>query len=79
MLNKRPTPAGSTSLIEQAIVLLKIMRPKKQLTSEENDHVFFLEKQSFAVPIHEISVLTYYTKFFISPKIFLRGLKEYIE
>lgn len=79
-LNKRPTPAGSASLIEQAIVLLKIMRPKKQLTDEENDHVFFLEKESFAVPIHEISVLAYYTKFFISPIFFfLRGLKEYIE
>ena len=78
-LNKRPTPAGSTSLIEQAIVLLKIMRPKKQLTSEENDHVFFLEKQSFTVPIHEISVLVYYLKFLITPKNFLTGLKEYME
>ena len=40
-LNKRPTPAGSTSLIEQAIVLLKIMWAKKQLTGEESDHVFY--------------------------------------
>jgi len=78
-LNKRPTTASSTSLIEQAIVLLKIMWAKKQLIGEENDHVFYLEKQLFAVPIHEISVLAYYMEFSISPKIFLTGLKEYME
>ena len=55
-LNKRPTPAGSTSLIEQAIVLLKIMRPKKQLIlqarkmimyfSWKNNHLLYLFTRS---------------------------------